>query len=129
MGSRFRYTGRTEIQATQQNRPRRTVQFERKPSQRFARRQSHVLRERQRDRAGYQAPPVPAAEESTSNSSVTPSPSIETVIQNHIMPSTSADIEQTTNRSSRRSIKSVSSQEEGLTVKMTSFGKAGINLK
>lgn len=48
MGSRFRYTGRTEVQATQQNRPRRTVQFERRPSQRFARRQSHVLRERQR---------------------------------------------------------------------------------
>lgn len=48
MGSRFRYTGRTELQATQQNRPRRAVQFERRPSQRFARRQSHVLRERQR---------------------------------------------------------------------------------
>lgn len=48
MGSRFRYTGRTEVQATQQSRPRRSVQFERRPSQRHARRQSHVLRERQR---------------------------------------------------------------------------------
>jgi band 4.1-like protein 5 len=47
MGSRFRYSGRTEFQ-TQQNRARRTVQFERRPSQRFARRQSHVLRERQK---------------------------------------------------------------------------------
>ncbi|KOB74467.1 Band 4.1-like protein 5 [Operophtera brumata] len=45
MGSRFQYSGKTEYQTTQQNRARRTVQFERRPSQRFARRQSHVLRE------------------------------------------------------------------------------------
>ncbi|ERL87812.1 hypothetical protein D910_05201 [Dendroctonus ponderosae] len=45
MGSRFRYSGRTEYQSTYQNRARRTVQLERKPSQR---RQSHVLRERQK---------------------------------------------------------------------------------
>lgn len=48
MGSRFRYSGRTEYQSTYQNRARRTVQLERKPSQRYGRRQSHVLRERQR---------------------------------------------------------------------------------
>lgn len=50
MGSRFRYSGRTEYQSTYQNRARRTVQLERKPSQRYGRRQSHVLREREREK-------------------------------------------------------------------------------
>jgi len=46
MGSRFRYSGKTEFQTTQLNKARRTVQFERRPSQRFAKRQSHVVREK-----------------------------------------------------------------------------------
>lgn len=44
----FYLSGKTEFQTTQLNRARRTVQFERRPSQRYARRQSHVLRERQK---------------------------------------------------------------------------------
>lgn len=42
-------SGKTEFQTTQTNRARRSVQFERRPSQRYARRQSHVMRERQRN--------------------------------------------------------------------------------
>jgi len=43
MGSRF--SGRTEFQTSVTTEPRRKVQFERKPSTRYARRQSHLLRE------------------------------------------------------------------------------------
>jgi len=49
MGSRFRYSGRTEYQSTHQNRARRVQHLERRPSQRYGRRQSHVLREKLRE--------------------------------------------------------------------------------
>ena len=55
------FSGRTEYQTTQTNRARRSVQFERRPSQRYARRQSHVVRERQiqqRDRITEETPAV-----------------------------------------------------------------------
>ncbi|XP_023678150.2 band 4.1-like protein 5 isoform X1 [Paramormyrops kingsleyae] len=38
MGSRFRYSGKTEYQATKANKARRVASFERRPSQRYARR-------------------------------------------------------------------------------------------
>lgn len=66
MGSRFQYSGKTEYQTTQQNRARRTVQFERRPSQRFARRQSHVLREREKQSTVVAKPETPQPEPSTS---------------------------------------------------------------
>lgn len=63
MGSRFRYSGRTEYQSTQQNRARRTVQLERRPSQRYGRRQSHVLRDRERrERESPVQTPSPVAQ-------------------------------------------------------------------
>ena len=45
MGSRFRYSGRTEFQASSVSKARRSVRFERKPSQRFSRRQSFEKKE------------------------------------------------------------------------------------
>ncbi|XP_076465455.1 uncharacterized protein LOC143297153 [Babylonia areolata] len=47
MGSRFRYSGRTEYQTSTTNRARRSVRFERKPSQRYSRRPTFERRERE----------------------------------------------------------------------------------
>lgn len=81
MGSRFRYSGKTEFQTSHQNRARRTVQFERRPSQRFARRQSHVLRERQKHVQPTAAATADVQSEDTQTSaSGTSTPSVNTVI-------------------------------------------------
>lgn len=41
-GSRFRYSGKTEFQSAKQNRSRRSMTIERRPSQRFSRRPSYA---------------------------------------------------------------------------------------
>lgn len=126
LGSRFRYTGRTEVQATQQNRPRRTVQFERRPSQRFARRQSHVLRERQRNVAVA----VEVAEVATEVPiAATPTPSllVEPLVElgGGAAAGGGDDAMVVVERA-----KSVSSEDDrSIKTMSSSFGKAGINFR
>lgn len=73
MGSRFRYSGRTEFQVSQHSRARRTVQFERRPSQRYSRRpQLHHGDEIQRSSVVVSE----TIEPNSDNSSFAPSPSV-----------------------------------------------------
>lgn len=59
MGSRFRYSGKTEFQTTQHNRARRTIQVERRPSQRYSRRPTH---DRHREAVNHMQTETPSTE-------------------------------------------------------------------
>ncbi|XP_026328749.1 band 4.1-like protein 5 [Hyposmocoma kahamanoa] len=111
MGSRFQYSGKTEYQTTQQNRARRTVQFERRPSQRFARRQSHVLREREKQNTAAKLETSATVE----TSSETPSTSAEASV---LVPDSGIDT-----LSRKSSAKSQKSSLVEIEPKMTEIGE------
>ncbi|XP_038044450.1 band 4.1-like protein 5 isoform X2 [Patiria miniata] len=79
MGSRFRYSGRTEFQSAKTNRSRRSMMIERRPSQRFSRRPSYAqkrathLQESAANAAAHAAAANHAARFDISNASTLPS--------------------------------------------------------
>ncbi|VEN43139.1 unnamed protein product [Callosobruchus maculatus] len=120
MGSRFRYSGRTEYQSTYQNRARRTVQLERKPSQRYGRRQSHVLRERERETQRQQV-----SSTSSDKSTTTASEPIYCTVKDEIKSTTPTPSTPTPTGPGSIGIVSQSSFSKA-SVGQNSFGKASV---
>ncbi|CAH1973918.1 unnamed protein product [Acanthoscelides obtectus] len=120
MGSRFRYSGRTEYQSTYQNRARRTVQLERKPSQRYGRRQSHVLRERERETQHQQV-----SSTSSDKSTATTSEPIYCTVKDEIKSPTPTPSTPTPTGGGSVGIASQSSFSKA-SVGQNSFGKASV---
>ena len=98
--SKFTYTGKTAYQASMQRKVRRATSFERNPSQRFAPRKSHLLRENRRNELRALNEELKFADK---NSTATASKQSDTDTETEIMTSETTDSPTSTSTSSSSS--------------------------